>query len=262
MKIPFPVRVIPLLTFRAWLTPPPVGAKTLARDRETLDESHRRMIGGIDCHEVGEGPLVLALHGWGGRPAQMLPVARRLARDGYRVVLPELPGHGGGDATDIKATAAAVEAVIGELGHPDVVVAHSFASLVLRLVFPDEAPAAVVLVAPALNVNDALDVFGDRLRLMPWSRRGLHKRLEAWDRQLWPVVSSTAPDAVVGSEILIVHDPDDEETPFSRAAEFAALRPRTTLVPTAGVGHRRILSDSATHDRIAHFVRSQVISAA
>lgn len=262
MKIPFPVRAIPFLTFRAWLTPPPVGSKTMARDRETLEEVEHRVLGGIDCHVIGSGPVILAVHGWGGRPAQMLPVARRLARDGYRVVIPLLPGHGGGEATDIKQAAIALRAVVGETGEPEVIVAHSFAALVLRLAYPGDGPAGLVLLAPALNVNDALDVFGDKLALSPWSRRGLRMRLQAWDPGLWPVVSTTNPEVLVGTEILIIHDPADAEAHFSRSAELTALRPQVTLVPVEGVGHNRILSDQAVHDRIAHFVRRRVGSAA
>lgn len=255
MKIPFPVRAVPFLTFRAWLTPPPVGSKTMARDRDALADVDLVSIGGVETYEVGTGPLVVAVHGWGGRPAQMLPLARRLASDGHRVVIPVLPGHAGGEATDIKQAASAIHAVIDEIGEPEVIVAHSFAAMVLRLAFPEDGPDGVALIAPALNVTDALDVFGDKLRLFPWSRRGLRARLKAWDPTLWPVVSTTNPDVLVGSEMLILHDPDDREASFARSAELAALRPRVTLVPVDGAGHNGILADQAVHDRIANFVR-------
>ncbi len=259
MRVPFPVRAVPFLTFRAWLTPPPVGAKTSARDREVLDSIDVTFVDDIPVYEIGSGPLIVALHGWGGRPSQMIPLARRLAGEGFRVVIPELPGHAGDSQTDIKKAAGALRSVLEQFGRPEVIVAHSFAAMVLRVAFPAEGPEALVLVAPALNVNDALEVFSDRLRLLPWSRRGLRTRLERWDPDLWPVVSSTNPDVLTSSDILILHDPNDPDTPFARSAELAALRSDVTLLPAEGAGHNRILGDDATQGRVADFVRQRVV---
>lgn len=260
MRVPLPVRVVPALTFEAWLTPPPLGRSTAGRDRKMLSTLSRCHFGGVPGFEVGDGPLAFAIHGWGGRPAQMVPMALRLADEGFRVLVPELPGHAGGEKTDIKIGAASVRGLIDDLGMPDVIVAHSFASMVLRLVFQSDAPGRVALVAPALDVNDALDVFGDRLRLLPWARRGLRSRLEEWDPSLWPVLSSIRPEQLPGADVLIAHDPADEDTPFLRSAELAAIRPATSIVPIEGSGHSRILSDHRTLDLVSDFATRRPVS--
>jgi pimeloyl-ACP methyl ester carboxylesterase len=237
VRVPFPVRVVPALTFQAWLTPPPLGVSTRARDRDEIADLSRCHFGGVPGFETGDGPLVLAVHGWGGRPAQMAPVARRLASEGFRVVVPALPGHAGGEKTDIRRAAAALRAVVFDVGAPEVVVGHSFAAMILRLGFAETTPDRVVLAAPALDVIDALEVFGDRLRLLPWARRGLRRRLEGWDPSLWPVLSGIHADQLPGADVLIVHDPGDEETPFMRSA----------------AGHSRILAHPGSLDVIAGF---------
>lgn len=254
MKIPWQVRYIPAVTFEAWLTPPPIGKNALERDRAATADLTPFLTGRQSGFEVGSGPLALALHGWGGRPAQMAQVARRLAENGYRVIIPELPGHAGGEPTDIKEAAAAIRELIRELGMPELVVAHSFASMVMRLAFADERPDRIVLIAPALDVNDALATFGDRLRLMSWARRALRSRLEAWDPSLWPTVASLLPEQFPGAEMLVVHAPDDGDVPFARAAELAAMRPGTTLLVAADVGHSKILSDSDVLDDVVRWV--------
>lgn len=259
MKVPFPVRAVPALTFRAWLTPPPIGSRTLARDREATANLHSFRVGDIAGFELGSGPLVLALHGWGGRPAQMADLAHVLADAGFRVIVPELPGHAGGEVTDIVEAAAALRRLIDEVGEPVAVVGHSFAAMVMRLAFRDDAPASVALLAPALDVNDALEVFGDKLRLFPWARRGLRKRLQAWDRSLWPVLSSLYPEQMPGAEIVVVHDPEDQETAFLLAAELAALRPGTELIPAPDAGHNGILSDEFALDRLVRFLTRQSV---
>lgn len=254
MRVPLPVRAIPSLTQRAWFTPPPIGSRTVARDQEATADLQSFRVGDIAGFEVGSGPLVLALHGWGGRPAQMATLARALADAGYRVVVPELPGHAGGEPTDLKEVAAVVGRLIDEDGEPIAVVGHSFASLVMRYAFRDRAPGLVVMIAPALDVNNALDVFGDRLRLLPWARTGLRNRLEAWDPTLWPLLSNIYPEQLPGARMLILHDPDDENTSFRTAAELAALRPETDVVPMPGTGHARILSDDAVVEQVVRFV--------
>ncbi|HEX6220379.1 MAG TPA: alpha/beta fold hydrolase [Acidimicrobiia bacterium] len=259
MKVPLPVRTVPALTFRAWLTPPPIGSRTLARDEAATARLEPFRVGDIAGFELGSGPLVLALHGWGGRPAQMTALAHALADAGFRAVVPQLPGQAGGEMTDIKQAAAALRRLIDHVGEPVGVIGHSFASMVMRLAFPDSAPESVVLLAPALDVNHALDVFGDKLRLFPWARRGVRKRLEGWDRSLWPVVSSLYPEQMPGAEILIVHDPEDEETSFSLAAELADVRPGTELIPAPDAGHNGILVDDFALDRVIRFLTRESV---
>lgn len=258
MKIPLPVRAIPSITFRAWLTPPPIGARTRAQDEEKTFGLSSGLVGGIPILETGDGPIVVLVHGWGGRPAQMVTLARAFAATGYRAVVPELPGHAGGEPTDVKQAAAALKDVVDELGEPRAVVGHSFAAMVMRLAFSDGAPENVVLVAPALDVRDALRVFGDKLRLLPWARRGLRSRLETWDPDLWPVVSSIHPAQMPGASMLLIHDPDDDETPFGRSAELAALRPDTTVVAVDGAGHNGLLSNPKVTDLVVGFVADAV----
>ena len=43
---------------------------------------------------VGEGPAILILHGWGRGSDSWVEVQEKLAKAGYRVVVPDLPGFG------------------------------------------------------------------------------------------------------------------------------------------------------------------------
>jgi pimeloyl-ACP methyl ester carboxylesterase len=258
VKVPLAVRAIPGYTLRAWFTPPPLGSKARERDTAALAGMTPIEFGGLSGFEAGAGPLVLALHGWGGRAAQMAGLARHLADAGYRVVAIDLPGHAGGPPTDVKQVAAAIRAVTQEAGPPEVVVGHSFAGMALRLAYADQAPPAVVLLAPLMRVQDALAVFGERLRLFPWARRGLRSRLEAWDRDLWPWVSDVRPDQLPGAAVLIVHAPEDDEAPFSTASELVALRPHTALFAVPGAGHNGVLADPVVLERVTQFVEARV----
>lgn len=254
MKVPLAVRAIPGYTFRAWFTPPPYGSGARRRDAGAITDATRVEIAGHSGFAVGSGPLVLAVHGWGGRSAQMVPLAHHLAQAGYRVVAVDLPGHAGGPPTDVKEAAAALRSVAAETGAPAVVIGHSFASMVVRLAFADDPPPVVVLLAPLVRVRDGLEVFADRLRLFPWAQRGLAARLEAWDPEVWPMVFEIRPEQLPGADVLILHDPGDGETPFASAAELAARRPGTEIVAVDGAGHSGILADPVALDVMAAYL--------
>jgi pimeloyl-ACP methyl ester carboxylesterase len=73
--------------------------------------------GAVNFYECGDGEPVVLLHGLLGSPAYLAGLARSLGRSGRRVMVPELPGHGGSTplegftleaAADLVADAAAL----------------------------------------------------------------------------------------------------------------------------------------------------------
>lgn len=258
-KVPWAVRALPSMAYRAWFTPPPLGRRAAASDHEALGHvlsiSIARPGGGeLGGFEIGEGPLVLAVHGWGGRAAQMVPLARRLAADGFRVVSIDLPGSAGDSPTDVGQVAQAIRHVIDEIGRPQAVVAHSFGALASRLAIGDASPPRVVLLAPALKVGDILEVFADRARLLRWTEAALRRRLWAWGGGFIPQFEAGYTEMFPDADLMIFHDPADRDTPFVRSAELAALRPRITLVPAIDAGHHGLLADPDVHSAVSAFL--------
>ena len=85
--------------------------------------------------EGGSGPTVALVHGYGGAASNWVLVAPRLA-ERYRVIVPDLPGHGG--SSPLPGPPERVdpysERLAGLLDGPAVVVGHSFGAVVaLRL---------------------------------------------------------------------------------------------------------------------------------
>lgn len=105
-----------------------------------------------------------------------------------------------------------------------------------------------------VRVSDGIESFAEALGVMPWVRRDLHRRVRAWNPALWPVVDAIRPDQVGGAQMLILHDPQDPDTSFERAATLAALRPDTQIVPVPGAGHHRIVADQTVMARVAGFL--------
>jgi pimeloyl-ACP methyl ester carboxylesterase len=91
--------------------------------------------GRIAFDVTGSGPLVVLSHGIGDRRQAYRFLAPKLAQAGYRVVSPDLRGHGessmgwksvtGTDAISRTDVAGDLLALIGHLGGPAVIVGHS-----------------------------------------------------------------------------------------------------------------------------------------
>jgi pimeloyl-ACP methyl ester carboxylesterase len=55
--------------------------------------------------------------------------------------------------------------------------------------------------------------------------------------------------------VLIAHDEDDLEVPFSHARQLRAVAPTATHLNTRGLGHRKILRDPRLIDGVIDFLR-------
>ncbi len=97
----------------------------------------------------GDGPPVLLLHGFGGAAWNFTAMARLL--DGRRVVVPDLPGHGGSSPLPAPSLAAFADVLAGLLDEPAAVFGHSMGGTVaLRLAERHpELVRSLVLAAPA-----------------------------------------------------------------------------------------------------------------
>src|SRR3954447_2661855 len=85
--------------------------------------------------DAGQGPVIALLHGLGGAASNWTAVAPALA-ERARIVVPELPGHGGSAAlpAPVPTLDAYADRVAGILDAPSVVAGHSLGGLVaLRL---------------------------------------------------------------------------------------------------------------------------------
>jgi pimeloyl-ACP methyl ester carboxylesterase len=199
---------------------------------------------------------MVVAHGWGGRAAQMLDLARSAARRGYRAVAIDSPGHN----TDDKSTsdgfqmAAGLEAVVASFGPPAGVIAHSLGAIATVMAFRDRPPDVAVWLAPVLDVRESLEIFSHRAKLAPWTARSLKRRVERFIGDWWPALTA-GPDAdLPGAEILIVHDPADPDSGFDRSAALADRRAKTRLVEAPETGHNLLLRDPNVIDSVERFL--------
>jgi pimeloyl-ACP methyl ester carboxylesterase len=108
----------------------------------------------------GEGPPLVVVHGWGGSASNWVELAPALAR-GRRVIVPELPGHGGSAAArgtvGLGAFADAVGAALEQEGAgPAPVVGHSLGGVVaLRLALRGPATVSGLVLASGAGISSS-----------------------------------------------------------------------------------------------------------
>lgn len=193
-----------------------------------------------------DGPKVLLAHGWGGRGAQMRSFVAPLLSRGYTVLTYDAPGHGmtGGRESSFVHMAAAMEAVLEQVGPVEAVVAHSIGGAVAGYVLGRGARAkAAVLLAPPASMTEYSYRFASILRLPEHVRALMQADIERRFGVPWSEfeVEKTAPRLT--QPALIVHDANDADNFFRDGERYARHWAGARLLRTEGLGHRGVLRD-------------------
>ncbi len=253
------LRVADRLLERVWFTPWSVG-----RPRPRPEGAHPFDVPVGDTvlsgWELGDGPTVLLVHGWGGRSTDLASLATRLAATGHRAVAVDLPAHGAspGATTDLLRMAEAVGAAGRRAGSLHGLVAHSLGSVAALLAVADGlAVERIAVLAPPATVDGAVTRLVRRAGLSAAAEARLRRRIELrYGADVWQRldVIETAPR--VSAAVLVVHDVDDREVPVGEGVRVARAL-RTEPVLTTGLGHGRVLVD----DEVAEQVLAHLASA-
>jgi pimeloyl-ACP methyl ester carboxylesterase len=202
----------------------------------------------------GDGPTVYLVHGWGGCRAHLGVFVKPLVDAGHRVIAFDLPSHNESEPgalapgrTTIVECAEAVGAFVRAHGPARAIVAHSLGAKAVALAVARGATVQrLVFLAPMGEFSWYLDVFADRHGFGPRIHDGLHRRL---DRRLGVPLLDTDIAAVAATiddppPLLVVHDPDDPDSPYEMSEKVIGVWPGAKLMTTRGLGrlaHYRIL---------------------
>jgi pimeloyl-ACP methyl ester carboxylesterase len=194
---------------------------------------------------------VILLHGWQGRGSQLCAFVDPLLQAGLDVVAIDGPGHGrsSGERADVGTFSMAlreVGAALADDGHTiRAVIGHSMGAGATALAVADGLDVqAAVLIAPPRSVATVTDDFAAALGMSARTEQALKKRLRRrFHPYLWDRVAIDDRVADVCTRALVIHDVGDIEVPFARGRAVAEAWPGARLLPTQGLGHRRILRD-------------------
>jgi pimeloyl-ACP methyl ester carboxylesterase len=208
---------------------------------------------------LGSGPAVLLVHGWGGRSGQLATLAEAFAGANCTAVAFDAPAHGrsGGRTTSMVGFADAAMLVARRYG-ARAAVGHSVGGAAVAFAASRglELDAAALVAPPSTPVSFVTGL-ADALGLTPDVRAALDAGIVRRVGLPFEAVDITRVAPAVPPPVLVVHDRDDAEVPLPAGAAIAhAWLGR--LVVTSGLGHRRILRDTAVIDEIVDFVTSKL----
>jgi hypothetical protein len=150
--------------------------------------------------------------------------------------------------------------VVADLGPAHAVVAHSLGATAAAFALRDGLPVErAAFVAPMADPLPYTRVFAGRLGFGERVRTRLVDRIER--RVGLPLSAFDVPamaEQVATPPLLLVHDRQDAETGWSDSAAIARSWPRSRLVTTVGLGHRRILRAPAVIAEVVEFVAAPV----
>lgn len=217
----------------------------------------RETAGSIVYWSCGSGPPVLLVHGWEGSHVDLDAFVGPLLARGMRVVALDLPAHG----MSSGATAA-----LPECGRAVLAVAERLGPLAGAIGHSAGAPSIAIALQGGLDVA--------RVALLATPER--YERYFRWVAQengvdgdaLIAVLRARGVDvaSLVLSEnaaffdvpALIVHSIDDRTCDVSGARRVAAAWRNSELLELDGLGHMRILRDTAAIERVANFVARSI----
>lgn len=205
----------------------------------------------------GRGPVVLLLHGWEGRGAQLGAFVAPLVQAGFRVATFDGPAHGDspGERMTPHDHADAARAFAEQLGGVHAVVAHSMGGLATCLALQEGLHTEkVVFVAPGSHPRDVTHRMAELLDLPPSVLSGTREALAAQLGTSWHLVDRQDPFANHESPLFVAHDVGDQDVPIEEARRICEAWGSAELYSTAGLGHRRILRDPDVVRRAVEFI--------
>ncbi|MFB4393094.1 MULTISPECIES: alpha/beta fold hydrolase [unclassified Pseudomonas] len=199
---------------------------------------------GLSALRWGQGPTILLMHGWEGRPTQFAALIETLVQAGHTVVSLEGPAHGRspGHQAHVALFARALLEAAAELPPLRAVIGHSMggASMMLALQWGLRAEAAVSIAAPA-QLLGVLRGFARRLGMPARARAAFIRQVER------DVGVQVARLDVSGYQLelpgLVVHAADDNVVPASEAQLIHKAWFDSRLLQLQEGGHQRVLAD-------------------
>ncbi len=212
--------------------------------------------------EVGVAPTVLISHGWSSFGLRFLPWVQTLQAAGYAVVAFDQPGHGRNRPAQITLPgfASTVQAVAAQTGPLAAAIGHSLggAAVAIAMGRGMQAERAVML-APAADGAAALRRFAHAIALPEHGRSTLQRQLEMETGQAMDDLAIHRVAPHLTQPALIVHDLVDHDVPWEEGERYARFWPDARLLTVEGLGHHKIVNDSAVIAAGMAFLRGEPV---
>jgi esterase/lipase len=214
----------------------------------------------IIIYEWGAGPVVLLVHGWGGRALQLDAFIPALVQSGFKVVAFDHKGHGE-SSTTFSSYLEIVQGtyLLAEQYEVDLygIVAHSIGSnAAFKASEKFSRKLKIAAIAPMENFPQWLEKKRKRIGIYEQLFANVIVQIEVETGLKLLEQSAMNFAKIAAHDVLLVHDKFDRINKISASHGLQANLPKSVLMETEKLGHARILDNAAVVDRVvAHFAQ-------
>jgi pimeloyl-ACP methyl ester carboxylesterase len=203
---------------------------------------------------------VLIAHGFESSSRNFDGYINALLKKGYEVLAFDAPAHGesGGRRITLPDYVKVLQTIVQKYGPVQSFMGHSLGGTALTL-FLDSTPhgtnTRLVLIAPAVEMTDAVDAFIRLLHLSPEVRNEMDEYVQETSGHPFSYYSLRRALRSVHAGILYLQDEDDRVTPVKDALRVKEDGfPNIRFVITRGLGHRKIYKDPEIMEQVVAFL--------
>ncbi len=215
------------------------------------------------AQQSSECLTILLTHGWAGESFDFSNLIEQLLLQGHTIIAVDSPAHGAstGSRTTLKANAEALLKVAENSEPIDVLISHSFGTMVstyaLSLAYRQGVLSQVkklILIAGPNKLTDVVLSFAQTLKLSESVVNIFHEKIERIVQR--PITAMNVIDFLenYSGATLVVHDRKDRVVAYREAEEIAS-NTNAELFATEGLGHRRILGAATVIEKILRFIK-------
>jgi len=196
----------------------------------------------IQTYRWGNGAKkILLLHGWQSHTYRWKIYVEALSKD-FTVYTLDAPGHGrsGGKFLSVPLYSEVIEEQMKRMGNVDTIITHSLGGFSTFYTFyrnPELRTNKIIALASPGEAQEFFDFYAKMLRLSRKSTQLIVDRfIEVFNKtpEFFSAPTFAASLTIPG---LIIHDEDDNETPFYHAERIHSAWKKSKLIKTKGFGH-------------------------
>ena len=200
---------------------------------------------------------ILLVHGWSGRGTQLVKFADALVSKGYSIISFDAPAHGKspGNTTIMTDFIASIAEVDRKFGPFYAAIGHSLGGMsLLNAVKLGLKINRLVTIGSGDKVNDILIDFVAKLELKREFSSHLQQHFEKKYKTEMESYSAYLAAQSITIPVLVIHDENDNEVPFSVSKNIYSNLKNGELLITNNLGHRKILGNQEVIDKTINFI--------
>lgn len=250
--------------FAAKLFTTPIKHKIPKRELEMDTKSIQKLVKiptiekEVVLYQYGESEKkILLVHGWSGRGTQLFKIADELLKSGYSTISFDAPAHGksSGKMTIMTDFIAAILEIDKQFGPFEVAIGHSLGGMsVLNAIKKGLEVKQAIVIGSGDIVEDIIDDFVAKLELKPTISTLLRLHFEKKYGEEMNSYSAYLAATSTTIPVLVIHDYNDSEVPVKAGIHIHKYLKNGELMLTEGLGHRKILGNSAVIEKIIQFI--------